>query len=138
MLRQATKDDIPAIVGMVEKLHTAAGIVLPLNAAVTTRFLHGLMSTPLGLVLVAGESPNSFLAASIGTASISMLPVAMEHGWWAEGGAGLKLLRQYEQWARENGCFAARMSTPPGADRPASILMRSGFEIAEQAWVKVL
>jgi N-acetylglutamate synthase-like GNAT family acetyltransferase len=135
MIRQATHEDIPAIVEMVRKLHATAGIVLPMDQQITGRFLNGLVASPIGLLLVANEG---FLAASVGTASISMLPVAIEHGWWAEGGDGLKLLRRYEVWAREQGCFAARMSTPPGADRVANILDRSGFSLAEQAWVKVL
>lgn len=137
MIRQATSEDIPAIVGMVAKLHAAADIVLPIDEGVTARFLSGLIASPLGLLLIAGEPPTGFLAASVGKGSISMLPVAVEHGWWAEGGAGLKLLRRYEQWAREQRCFAVRMSTPPGAGRPATILERSGFAVAEQAWVKV-
>lgn len=138
LIRPATAEDIPAIVEMVGRLHTAAGIVLPMNQTVTSRFLRGLIVSPLGLLLVAGDPPSGFLAASVGTASISMVPVAIEHGWWAEGGSGLKLLRLYEAWAREQGCFAARMSTPPGADRAAAILGRSGYALAEQAWVKVL
>lgn len=138
LIRIASVDDISAVVAMVGRLHTAAGIVLPMSELTTARFLRGLISSPLGLVLVSGEPASGFLAASIGTASISMSPVAIEHGWWAEGGAGLKLLRRYEAWAREQGCFAARMSTPPGADRATKILDRSGFSLAEQAWVKVL
>jgi len=135
MIRPALVEDIPAIVDMVAQLHAAASIVLPIDAQVTARFLTGLLRSPLGLVLVA---ERGFLAASVGTASVAMLPVAIEHGWWSQGGDGLRLLRAYEAWAREQGCFAARMSTPPGAERAAHVLERSGFNLAEQAWVKVL
>lgn len=128
-------EDIPQIVGMVERLHASAGIVLPINVVVAARFLTGLIASPIGLVLTSG---NGFLAASVGTASIAMLPVAIEHGWWAEDRQGLSLLRAYEAWAREQGCFAARMSTPPNETRAARILERNGFALAEQAWVKVL
>lgn len=85
-----------------------------------------------------GEGSTGFLAASIGTASISMLPVAAEHGWWAEQGGGLWLLKQYIAWGRERGCFAVRISTPLHNERAAIILDRCGFALAEQAWVKVL
>lgn len=138
MIRQALVDDIPAVVGMVAKLHAAAQIVLPMDGAVTARFLRGLVTSPTGLLLVAGEPMSGFLAASVGVASISMAPVAIEHGWYSEGGHGRALLRRYEVWAREQGCFAARMSTPPGADRAGKALARAGFAFAEQAWVKVL
>ncbi|WP_375599383.1 hypothetical protein [Devosia sp. Naph2] len=141
MIRPATTADIPAIVGMVERLHASIGSPLPMDAHVSARFLTMLIAAPrLGWVRVwdAGQGPSGFLAASITTASISMLPIAAEHGWWAEGGGGLRLLRAYLDWAKEQGCFAARMSTPPHNDRAAEILERSGFLLAEQAWVKVL
>lgn len=139
MIRLATPDDIPAIVRMTAKLHAAAGIVLPMDSRITARFVGGLLASPMGLVLVGGDAePDGFIAASVGSASIAMLPVGQEHGWWSEGGDGLRLLRRYEAWARERGCFAVRMSTPPGADRANEILERNGFAMAEQAWVKVL
>ena len=140
MIRLATPEDIPAIVRMTAKLHAAAHIVLPMDPRVTSAFLAGLIASPIGLVLVGGsdEDPDGFLAASVGSGSIAMTPVAQEHGWWSEGGDGLLLLHRYEQWARERGCFAVRMSTPPGAERANNILERNGFAMAEQAWVKVL
>lgn len=139
MIRLATPEDIPAIVRMTAKLHAAAGIVLPMDPRITARFVEGLISSPMGLVMVGGSAePDGFLAASVGSASISMTPVAQEHGWWSQGGDGLRLLRRYEAWAREQGCFAVRMSTPPGAERANSILQRDGYVLAEQAWVKVL
>lgn len=139
MIRHATPTDVAAIVRMVAMLHDAAHIVVPMDPRVIAHFLSALIASPQGLVLVGGpQQPDGFLAASVGTASIAMVPIAHEHGWWSEGGDGLRLLRRYEAWARGQGCFAARMSTPPGADRANSILERSGFAFAEQAWVKVL
>jgi len=139
MIRVAVVEDVPAIVGMVAKLHAATGIVLPFEPQVATRFLLGLLPSPLGCLWVSQgpDGPCGFLAASVGAASISMRLVAMEHGWWAEQG-GLQLLRAYLGWAKEQGCFAARMSTPPGNERAAMILQRMGFDLAEQAWVKVI
>ncbi len=141
MIRPAGASDIPAIVGMVERLHASVKSPLPMDAKVSARFLTILLHSPrMGWVRVwdAGQGPTGFLAASISTASISMLPVAAEHGWWAEGGGGLRLLRAYLDWAKDSGCFAARMSTPPHNERAAEILKRNGFEPAEVAWVKVL
>lgn len=139
MIRNAKPSDIPAVVRMVAELHASAGVLLPMDPRVTAQFLEALVASPMGLVLVAGpDVPDGFLAASVGVASIATTPVAQEHGWWSAGGDGLRLLRRYEAWARERGCFAARMSTPPDADRAASILGRDGYVMAEQAWVKVL
>lgn len=139
MIREAAPTDTPAIVRMVAMLHASAGIVLPMDPRIVSRFVDALIASPAGLVLVSGPvEPNGFLAASLGTASIAMTPVAHEHGWWSAGGDGLRLLRRYEAWAREQGCFAARMSTPPNAERARAILERNGFSMVEQAWVKVL
>lgn len=140
MIRTATTEDIPAIVGMVERLRASVRSPLEVDPAVTGRFLRALLASPLAAVWVVDgvETPTGFLAASVGTASISMLPIAIEHGWWAEQGGGLRLLKTYMSWAKDIGCFAARMSTPPHNERAAEILDRLGFDLAEQAWVKVL
>lgn len=141
MIRSATTEDIPAIVRMVVSLHASVGSPIPMDAAVSGRFIGMLLRSPtLGWVSVwdTGRGPTGFLAASITAASISMAPIAAEHGWWASDGGGLCLLKAYVAWAKERGCFAARMSTPPHNDRAARILTAMGFDLAEQAWVKVL
>lgn len=140
MIRTAMTEDIPAIVGMVERLRASVCSPLEVDRAVTRRFVTGLLASPLAAVWVVDgvDGPTGFLAASVGTACISMLPIAVEHGWWAEQGGGLRLLKAYLSWANDVGCFAARMSTPPHNERAAAILDRLGFRLAEQAWVKVL
>jgi GNAT superfamily N-acetyltransferase len=143
MIRLANSDDLPAILGMVEDLHAAAGIVIPMHRLFTQGFVQALMAHPYGLVLVAEKDGEAvgMLIASIGTSSISPAPVAIEHGWYVmpeARGVGTMLLASYEQWARDKGCFAIRMSTPPDAAGPATILERKGFTRSEIAWAKVL
>lgn len=140
MIRKATTSDIPAIVGMSERLRASVQSPLLVDRAVVSVFIAGLLSSPLGCVQVVDgpKGPTGFLAASIGTASISMVPVAVEHGWWAEQGGGTHLLRRYLRWSREQNCFAVRMSTPPHNETAARILRAVGFQPAEQAWVMVL
>jgi RimJ/RimL family protein N-acetyltransferase len=139
-IRPATTNDIAAIVAMTERLRASIGSPLPVDPLVTSRFVAGLLASPLGWVQIidGAEGPTGFMAASIGTASISMLPICTEHGWWASAGGGMDLLRAYLAWAQERGCFAVRMSTPPENERAGMILKRCGFELAEQAWVRVL
>lgn len=138
MIRTAEPEDIPAIVGMVERLRASVKSPLEVDQAVTRRFVAGLLASPLGAVWVmdGADGPTGFLAASVGTASISMLPVAVEHGWWAEQGGGLLLLVAYERWAVDMGCKFIRMSTPAIAGKAADILAKFGYEPAELAWVK--
>jgi GNAT superfamily N-acetyltransferase len=143
MIRTAHLGDLPAILDMTACLHETAGVVIPMNRAYTQGFLQALMAHADGLVLVAEKDGEAvgMLVASIGNTSISPAPVAIEHGWFvrpeARGVGGL-LLTRYEDWAREKGCFAVRMSTPPGAEGPALILERKGFAQSEIAWAKVL
>lgn len=140
MIRKATVSDIPTIVGMTKRLRASVRSPLEVDALVTGRFVAGLLASPMAAIWVVdgADCPTGFLAASVGTASVSMAPIAIEHGWWAEQGGGLRLLDLYLAWANEQGCFAARMSTPPHNDGAAMILKRRGFDLAEQAWVKVL
>lgn len=140
MIRQAREEDIAAIVAMTGRLRASVQSPIEVDDLVTARFVGGLLTSPLASVWVVDARANAtgFLAASIGTASISMLPIAIEHGWWAEQGGGLQLLKRYLDWAKSCGCYAARMSTPPHNERAAEILKRFGFLEAEVAWVKVL
>jgi GNAT superfamily N-acetyltransferase len=146
MIREATADDLPAILDMVARLHEAAHIALPMHRSYADAFVRALMTSADGLVAVWDREgqPVGMLVASVGTASISPARVAIEHGWWVNPesrGAGSRLLAHYEAWARQRGCVMARMSTPPhaaGECGPAAILARKGYSRSEIAWVKVL
>lgn len=141
MIREATDFDIPAIVGLVKDLHAVTRMSLPIEEHSVRRTLMSLIASPNGLLLVSGQQPEAFIAASVGASTLSDTPIAMEHGWWAgpdARGAGLRLLILYERWAKEQGCRLIRMSTPPHNDRAASILKRRGFFLSELAWGKVL
>lgn len=142
-IRNAHLGDLRAILDMTARLHEVAGIVVPMHRTFTEGFVQALMAHADGLALVAERDGAvvGMLIASVGTASISPAPIAMEHGWYVRPdsrGVGGLLLARYEQWAREKGCFAIRMSTPPDADGPAAILERKGYTRSEIAWAKVL
>lgn len=139
MIREAKGQDVPALVELVKALHASTGMTIPIDEDVTRRTLQTLIVRPSGLVLVAGERPNAFLAASIGYTSCFAASAAHEHGWYAAPeakGAGLRLLILYERWAKEQGCGFIRMSTPPNNDRAAQILRKRGFFVSEIAMVK--
>lgn len=131
MIRRATANDILAIVDRVEALRAAVGGPLPVDRAWTAQTLAALLSSPDCAVWV---SAGGFLAASIQRSVINPAPMAVEHGWWASDGSGLRLLRAYEAWAREKGAAFVTLSTGPvGPD-----LVRLGYRRAEQAWVRAI
>jgi GNAT superfamily N-acetyltransferase len=143
MIRNATLADLQAILSMVERLHEAAGVLIPMHRPFTEGFVQALMGHPDGLAIVLDRDGVAvgMLIAAIGTSSVSPAPVAIEHGWYVEPearGHGGALLAHYEQWARDKGCFAIRMSTPPNTEGPAAILEHKGFTRSEIAWAKVL
>lgn len=131
MIRRASADDILPIVDMVEALRLAVGGPIPVDRAHTAQTVAALLSSPQGNVW---RSDAGFLAASIQRSVINPTPVAVEHGWWASDRAGLRLLRTYEGWARDNRAAFVTLSTgPDGPD-----LTRIGYRRAEQAWVKAI
>lgn len=131
MIRPATASDILTIVDQVEALRAAVGGPVAVDRAWTARTLAALLESPDGSVWVSG---GGFLAASIQRSIISPVPMAVEHGWWASDGSGLRLLRIYEAWAKDKGAALITLSTGPvGPD-----LSRLGYRRAEQAWTREL
>lgn len=129
MIRRATAADILAVVDMVGALREAVGGPVSVDRAHTAQTLAALVASHDGAVWV---SANGFLAASLQRSVINPAPMAVEHGWWASDGSGLRLLRAYERWARDKGAAFITLSTgPDGPD-----LARLGYRRAETAWVR--
>ena len=129
MTREATTDDVLRIVDMVEALREAVGGPVPVDRAWTAQTLAALCTGPDSAVWV---SAGGFIAGSLQPTVISPQLIAMEHGWFAVDGSGLRLLRAFEAWARERGATMVQLSTgPSGLD-----LSRLGYRLAERAWVK--
>lgn len=61
---------------------------------------------------------------------------AVELFWWAEDGQGLRLLRRFEQWARDMGAREIRMTTL--AAMPAAERALRGYERTETSWTRVI
>ena len=114
---------------MVEALRLAVGGPVAVDRPWTARTLAALLESPDGSVWVSG---GGFLAASIQRSIISPVPMAVEHGWWASDGSGLRLLRIYETWAKDKGAALITLST--GLVGPD--LTRLGYWRAETAWVR--
>ena len=131
MIRPATASDILTIVDQVEALRAAVGGPVAVDRAWTARTLAALLESPDGAVWVSGEG---FLAASLQRTIINPAPIAVEHGWYATDGTGLRLLRRFEAWAKDKGAALITLSTGPiGPD-----LSRLGYRRAEQAWTREL
>lgn len=131
MIRLAQPTDILHVVEMVERLRASVGGAITVDRAWTAQTLASLISSTDAAVWV---SHSGFLAASLQRSVINPAPMAVEHGWLASDGSGLRLLRTYERWARDKGAMFVTLSTgPAGPD-----LARLGYRRAEQAWVRAI
>ena len=61
---------------------------------------------------------------------------AVELFWWAEDGQGLRLLRRFEQWARDMGAQEIRMTTL--AAMPEAERALRHYERAETSWTRAV
>ena len=128
-VRPATGADILRVVDMVEALRAAVGGPVTVDRPWTAQVIARLIASPDAGVWVSGAG---FIAGSLQPTVISPAPIAMEHGWWAGDGSGLRLLRAFEAWAAGRGAALVQLSTgPEGPD-----LARLGYRRAEQAWIK--
>ena len=99
--------------------------------------LTGLMTEDDRLLLVSDESGS--LTGMIGFVvydhPISGERVGAEAFWWSERpGAGIKLLKAAEQWARSKGALVLQMIQPVEADRVGKIYERFGYRPVELLW----
>lgn len=131
MIRLAVEADIVEIIDMVEQL--AASVRGPQRVCriKTGQTLAGLIH---GLDGAVWRSERGFIAGCITQTVINADPVAIEMGWYAEDRSGLRLLRAFEDWARERGATLIKMSCNGGAAQ--QILERAGYRACETAMVK--
>lgn len=131
MIRRALEDDIPRITDMVGRLAASVSGPQAVCRIRTGETLARLIHTPTGAVW---RSERGFIAGEIVQTVISSEPVAVELGWWSEDRSGLRLLRAFEGWAREQGATLIKLSANGG---PAEkLLAANGYRPAETAWVK--
>lgn len=137
-MRPATASDIPAIVRLTRELHAVTDMRIPLDDGMVARFAGALINRDDALALVVGEPVAGMLCASIERTPLSPVSLAVEHGWYCSRdarGAGRGLLDVYLTWAREQGAWGARLSTPATAQFSGLALQRRGFRPAETAWI---
>lgn len=127
-MRLATFADLDLLVDLTGCLVQRSGIPMVMDAGHTRAVLRRLIASDQAAVWVTARG---FLAASIEQTVISPAPVACEHGWYAEDGQGLRLLRVLEAWAADRGAVV-RLSTGIGGPD----LSRLGYVAVEKAWVK--
>ena len=134
-MRPATSADIPRLVDMGRKFHAASGVACPFDEGPVSAVLINLISSPTGCLIVSeGGAIGGMLAPAYCARSWSM---AIEMFWWAERD-GLRLLRAFEDWAREQGADEVRMTTLSALPRADALLRHKGYAPVEISYTKVI
>lgn len=134
--RPATSEDIPRVLEMGRKFHTAAGVYAPYSEAATARTLQSLIDSPEGVLLVSNGGMIG--GAAIQAYCADNWKIAVEMFWWCEDRQGLKLLRDFENWAAEIGANEVRMTTIHTLEGASRILGRKGYAPCEISHGKVI
>ena len=143
MIRQAGIDDIPRLVAMgIRFIESSAyaGHIEP-NAMSMARLARMLIESENGLVLVYEQ--DGCALGMIGVMATfhpySGQPVMSEMFWYVEPesrGAGVRLLRAAEQWARDNGVLDSIMISP--SPKVSAFYQRMGYVPLEEQFIKRL
>ena len=110
MIRWATKEDVPALVGMAKQfLSEHYAETLPFNAASMATLLTGLIENPSGFLLVSeqDETVTGTIGILVYDHPFTGLACSSELFWWvdpeARGGLdSMRLLRHAEKWVKTN------------------------------------
>lgn len=128
-----TAEDIGKVVRMVQLLAQAVSGPQECDLAHTGATVLRLMHSSSAIVLL---SDDGFIAGEVIQSIISPDPIAFEHGWFASGRSGLRLLAAFEAWAESMGCTVIKMSSAADSGGAGKILSRRGYRPVELAWVK--
>lgn len=144
MIRQAAQSDRMAILSMVRRFHAESGVGLEFNPAVAMVTIDHVMhdDDSLALVLEIDSKLRGVFAATIMPHIFSVERCAQELVWWVDpafrGRGAVKMLDEYEIWARSKGCHAVNM-VGLGADPITTRLYeRHGYIAQERHFLKRL
>lgn len=143
-IRLADKDDVPVLVAMGRRFLASsayASAVLPTDDEVEDSLLSLVAH---GVVFVADKDgvPVGMLAGAMSRIWFCPRPVAAELAWWVDeeyrgGTAGIRLVQQFQDWARLEGAKFVVMSDQVGGDpHVGPMLLRMGFADVERSWMQ--
>lgn len=145
MIREATADDIPALIDMGMRFHAGSAYSDLLNPskAVIADSLANLIASDTCTVFVDCRDDvlvGAILGAIIPHFVTGELTCA-ELSWWVDQehrGGGPKLLDRLEEWAIENGASRMAVTEPPGNPRVGELYVRLGYRLVEKTYMKAL
>ena len=141
MIRQATTDDLGALLALLRRFHasTAYGRWLAFSATASERTLRAL---------IEDDDASIFGTEDVcGALGMMALPsmftddvTANEVFWWVDverRGAGLALYRAAMRWAEAKGATMAALIAPAGSTDVHRLYERLGYAPVERAFVRI-
>lgn len=137
MIREATFDDIPAIMALGREFADEAGVTARVgwDDACVWDLLAGLIESPDGILLV---SENGMIGGVVYPHPFSGLRVFVEMFWRAKDGNGLALLSAAEEAARQRGAAQMVMIAMDDMARTRRLYSRIGYAPVEVQFMKEL
>jgi len=134
MIREATKEDLPALLEMGLKFHAMSGHPMGFDGDAVSAFMISLIDNEAGCLLMTDKGAIGGVLAPAWCDPEWLM--AIELFWWAEGG-GLKLMSEFEKWAESRGANEARMTSLAAHHRAADLLQLKGYAPSEISFSKV-
>ncbi len=135
MIRKATLDDIPKVVGFGAKFHAQAQQPFPFNREASEQFASALIANDNAEVFISDHGMIGGVLTPAYCAPNWIM--AVELAWWAEKG-GIKLLKTFEDWARKKGANEVRMTSLAALERADGLLKRLDYAPTEISYRKLV
>lgn len=146
MIREATTDDIPALIDMGMRFHAGSAYsrLLEPSKPVVAETLRGLIGADTGVAFV-DDQDGQIIGAILGIIVphfITGEPICGELSWWVDenyrGLTGPRLLKTLEEWAKANNAKKMSVIEPLGSPRVGQLYERLGYQMVEKSYMKAL
>lgn len=139
MIRAATLSDVPKLVQLAQVEHAASRFrERRFDKQVATANMEQAVTGMLSRVFI---SPMGFIAGILQPCLFNRYFTAYELCWYAEDGAGMRLLNAFCEWAKSMRATEVVLSNYAGikdAGRFGRVMKRSGFNALGSSYTKPL
>lgn len=139
MIRDATSDDIPRLLEMGAQFFGAAKLIEPgsYDPETARKTCEHLIRDDSGILLIC---ETGMIGGLVFPSYMTGELTAQEFFWWDSGGAGLALLKAFEEIARGLGAKSVSMIALETLypERVARIYQKAGYALRERSYMKVM
>ena len=142
MIRKATTEDLPKLLNLAQEFYASSEFLEGFNLNIFVANWSNFINNDIGVIWILNEFDGILGAVKYPDINSGEL-VATEFFWFVspdKRGDGIKLLREFEKWAKEVGCkkifMVYLMDSMP--EEMKSVYKRYGYKPMEVHYVKEL